>query len=800
MKHALRAVAAGFIVAVAILLLSFSAYFLQLNSTAYDFTLRIAGPIIPTSPTLIVAIDEDSLERVGNWPWTRDKYASLIENVQAGSPKVIGVDLLLDEATTEEADNALALAISHSPSIVLASHLVSDNGDGHWRNPSDRFLQRHVRIGHVHADPDFDSICRRIDTVKLGAGRAIRAFAIEVLRGAGFQEKGDFDTSDGVVSIIRPETVNIRFVGDNNTFREIPAWQVLDGSISPDVFEDNIVLIGSTAEALGDQWFTPFAETYRKMSGVEIHANAIETLFAGRSISEVSVWIELLGLWALIMLLWGLDSRFEGRPVYAAAISVAPAVGIMFVSWVLMKYAYVWLPFPPFLTAIVVVVPGLEVRKIIRVNRDLDRKIQRLTAAALYERRGGGDKPPLHDEAVQRIIAAVPDGPEREGWLQSLSTYEKESLVLGSNREKLFQQQRHNSRWKLDAVDYFNEELMRFLSFNNAILASITDVILVSDPAGRVVYQNPAAAGLDGYQEDPPFATEYVASLLNGRGFAVEFASVIATGQPFNVEFIPGRGGRNFYNLSITPIGRSGVVLSLHDATAQFELNQAKSDMVSLVSHELRTPLTAIRGYSDMLQKYELVKEKGKEALETIIEETGRLNQLIQSFLDIAYIESGRQKISKTEFEVAPVLRDMLSVVGPVASEKKINLETSNTDDVKRVLADRLLMYQALTNLVTNAIKYSATGTTIRIGVANGRGRIRFQVADQGYGIPPEEQSKIFEKFYRRGNKETRDQSGFGLGLAFVKEVANRHGGDVVVESEVGKGSTFTLWIPNRNE
>jgi signal transduction histidine kinase len=338
--------------------------------------------------------------------------------------------------------------------------------------------------------------------------------------------------------------------------------------------------------------------------------------------------------------------------------------------------------------------------------------------------------------------------------------------------------------------------LLQFLSFNNAILTSITDVIIVSDPAGRVVYQNPAAMQLDGYQDDPPFATDYFASLLDGRTFADEFAAVIATGNAFRAQFVPGRSGRSFYNLTMTPIARAGVVLSMHDATAQFELNQAKSDMVSLVSHELRTPLTAIRGYGDMLRKYDLVKETGKEALETIVEETGRLNQLIQSFLDIAYIESGRQKISKKGFEIAPVIKDLLNVVGPVASEKNITLETS-AEDVKSILADRLLMYQALTNLVTNAIKYSAPGTIVHISVANGSGTVRFCVADQGYGIPVDEHAKIFEKFYRRGNKETRDQSGFGLGLAFVREVATRHGGDVMVQSEVGKGSIFTLWIPN---
>jgi signal transduction histidine kinase len=106
-------------------------------------------------------------------------------------------------------------------------------------------------------------------------------------------------------------------------------------------------------------------------------------------------------------------------------------------------------------------------------------------------------------------------------------------------------------------------------------------------------------------------------------------------------------------------------------------------------------------------------------------------------------------------------------------------------------------LYQALTNLVTNAIKYSPPGTQVRIAVVNKDSRTRFRVEDQGFGIPPEDVPRIFEKFYRRGNPETREQSGFGLGLAFCKEVAIRHGGDVIVESELNRGSMFTLWIPD---
>src|SRR5262249_15247737 len=152
--------------------------------------------------------------------------------------------------------------------------------------------------------------------------------------------------------------------------------------------------------------------------------------------------------------------------------------------------------------------------------------------------------------------------------------------------------------------------------------------------------------------------------------FMAQFASVFTNHEPLTVESIPAVNGRQFYNVTLSPIAEAGIVVSLHDVTAQHELNQAKNDMVSLVSHELRTPLTAIRGFSDMLLKYGLVQEKGKEFLNTILEESQRLNQLIQSFLDIAYIESGKQKITMSDFEADAVLKDMLTILGPVAEAR----------------------------------------------------------------------------------------------------------------------------------
>jgi signal transduction histidine kinase/CHASE2 domain-containing sensor protein len=754
MKALLGAVAASVFVAVAILFLSWTYYFPELNSTAYDYTLWLAGPVPIKSPTLIVAIDEDSLRRIGAWPWSRDKIARLIDRIESGGPRAIAVDILLNDKTTTEADDMLATAIANAHAVVLGTHLELVNRSEHWSNPDPKFMREHVRLGHVHTDTDSDRINRRIWSAKSAdSGAPVPAFSVQALNAAEIPFQADFKRKVGAAQVFRPEPFNIRFVGDTGTFRRVPAWEVLGGAADPAFFRGQVVLIGSTAEGV-DQWFTPFDSNGRQMSGVEIHANAIETLYSGRAITEAPALLLLVSLFLYVMLLWWLDRQFEGRSFYVFSLLTGPAVLIL--SWILMKYANFWLQFPPFWAALVVVVPGLEVTKLVRVNFDLDRKIERMSS----------------------------------GWLAALNLYEAEwpeSASAVQRRASILSRPRRNARWKLDAIDFFNDELMRFLSFTNGILASIEDVIIVCDRDGRVVYQNPAAKKLAEYHENPGTAPQYLGNLLDGREFKLE---------PAILHFVPTRDGKTFYNVTVAPISTAGVVFSLHDSTAQHELNQAKSEMVSLVSHELRTPLTSIRGYSEMLVRYNLVQEKGKDFLNTIIDESARLNQLIQSFLDIAYIESGRQKITKSDFEIGPVLRDMATIVAPVAGGKQITVVTAEVNGMK-VRADRLLLYQALTNLVTNAIKYSPARTTVRVDVSNGNGAIRFHVADEGCGIPADEAAKIFEKFYRRGNKETREQSGFGLGLAFVKEVAERHGGDVIVESEVGKGSVFTLSIPN---
>src|SRR5215467_2863592 len=229
MRFVLGAVAGSFFVAVAILLLSWTTYFAELNFTAYDFALRLAGTVAPASPTVIVAIDEESLDRIGMWPWSRDKLARLVDGVSAGKPRAVALDVLLDNETSKEADFALAAAIANAPPVVLAMRRDSQDGIELWRQPLGVFNQKGVRLGHVHADPDFDGITRRIYSAKTGEGRVVPAFAIQALHAAGLPFRSDVEQKVGPAEVIRPQTVNIRFAGDENTFPHVSAWKVLSG-------------------------------------------------------------------------------------------------------------------------------------------------------------------------------------------------------------------------------------------------------------------------------------------------------------------------------------------------------------------------------------------------------------------------------------------------------------------------------------------------------------------------------------------------------------------------------------------
>ena len=239
-----------------------------------------------------------------------------------------------------------------------------------------------------------------------------------------------------------------------------------------------------------------------------------------------------------------------------------------------------------------------------------------------------------------------------------------------------------------------------------------------------------------------------------------------------------------------------GLWLALRTAVREMKLSQMKSDFVSNVSHELRTPLSSIRVFGELLKQGRVTTpEMMREFGDHIETESRRLTQLINKILDFSRIEAGHKTYQFAPLDVGQVVRETVQAYEVLARQEGFVLEFT-TAPTPAVQADGEALTQAVVNLLDNAVKYSGTSRVIQIRVAPQGENIIIAVADQGIGIAAEEQSRIFEKFYRVNTGYVHDVKGSGLGLAIVWHIAEAHRGKVTVTSRPGQGSTFTLHLP----
>jgi two-component system phosphate regulon sensor histidine kinase PhoR len=228
------------------------------------------------------------------------------------------------------------------------------------------------------------------------------------------------------------------------------------------------------------------------------------------------------------------------------------------------------------------------------------------------------------------------------------------------------------------------------------------------------------------------------------------------------------------------------------------ELDKLKSDMISLMSHELRTPITSINGFAEILAMDEGVPAESREFLSIIVSESQRLSRMIDTFLSVTKLEAAdKQEVLKIPLKLDDVVGDMVINLQPTAKKKRIRLVQLASDKLPPVAADKSLITQCIANLIDNAIKYSPEKTTVSVSTVLEADAVRVLVEDRGFGIPPESIDRVWEKFYRvtRDGQE-KDAETTGLGLSFVREVVEQHGGSVALESEVGRGSKFSFTLP----
>ncbi|MCK4495433.1 MAG: sensor histidine kinase, partial [Candidatus Aminicenantes bacterium] len=244
-----------------------------------------------------------------------------------------------------------------------------------------------------------------------------------------------------------------------------------------------------------------------------------------------------------------------------------------------------------------------------------------------------------------------------------------------------------------------------------------------------------------------------------------------------------------------------GAYLLWRDVRREVRMANMRSQFVSSVSHELKTPLTAIRMFAETLRLgRSRSKKTSEEYLDTIVNESQRLTRLLNNVLDFSKIEEGKRIYQPEPASLYEIIQASARAMEYPLNQHGFRLNVSVEEDLPDVRVDRDALEQAILNLLHNAMKYSGDSRDIELRLQKKDGHAVIQVIDQGVGIDPKEQKKIFEKFYRIPTRENERTAGTGLGLSLVLHIVRAHGGHIEVESVPGKGTTFSIYLPLESE
>ncbi|HEX9630666.1 MAG TPA: ATP-binding protein, partial [Pyrinomonadaceae bacterium] len=368
------------------------------------------------------------------------------------------------------------------------------------------------------------------------------------------------------------------------------------------------------------------------------------------------------------------------------------------------------------------------------------------------------------------------------------------------------------SRKRLDSLYVLNGAMLEQRVGINA-LAQIGDGVALAYLDGRIAYANEGLRSLVGLvgADITSLSIFDLLDRLRTDVFdepAIAVRRVLQTGQPYESE-LQNTERNETLGLRISLVFDDSkkrqktpqplcLAVVVKDLTRIKEYEQLKSDMISLMSHELRTPLTSINGFAELLASDEQLPEQAKEFVTIIANEAQRLSRMINTFLAVTKLQrKDKQEVLKIPLRLDEVVKETIATLQPVAKKRRIRLVEQPTERLPPVAADKSMITQAVKNLVSNAIKYSPERTTVTLSTALEAEAVRLSVEDRGYGIPTEAKDKVWEKFYRvvREGQE-KDEESTGLGLSFVREVVEQHGGTVGLESEVGRGSKFSFTLP----
>ena len=379
--------------------------------------------------------------------------------------------------------------------------------------------------------------------------------------------------------------------------------------------------------------------------------------------------------------------------------------------------------------------------------------------------------------------------------------FDQEIPVTSNDEVGILAEEFNSMRWNLkSAVEKLTEEEKKM----TAIVNSLAEGLILVDSNNRILHINPAAERLLDLSQD---------------SIDKDITKLIHNDELIQIEQVPSKNEDVNFVSEITLIHHDeklvlrtiaspfldengltlGTVYLFDDITREKEIDQMKSDFISLVSHELRTPLTSIIGFVSFILdgKAGAINDRQRNSLVRVQRQSKRLAALINDLLDISRIESGRIQMEQAPISILDIVTQRIEEIRPQADEKSIQLDLTTPESVPQILGDEARMGQVFTNLIGNAIKFTPNNGEVSVKVEADGNLLHVEVIDTGPGIPPEERQKIFDKFYQLSDISTRKQGGSGLGLSISKSIVEAHGGKLWIDDgNQGKGSNFQFVLP----
>ena len=733
-----------------------------LNHLVQDLGLRsLARP--PHPDIVVIAVDDRSITSIGRWPWRRALHAQLVDVVTAQNPKAIGLDILFSEPDLDYPldDALLAQALARSQRVVLPVLQRNQAGlmEGASELPLDVFADAAAALGHVHVAPDGDGVVRGLYLQEGPASAPWSHFSLAlqcVAQNAAARCKNSPPTNSTPVTPPhwterQPEL--IAYAGGPGHYPTYSYIDVLRGRVPPNAFQGKYVLVGAVASGLGDTFATPVSSGARLMPGVEVVAHILDSHLSGIRLkaapAAANIAFNLLPVAVALLTL-----LFAG-PLTALLASFGLGLGTLLMSMALMRWTGWHFAPAAALLGLVLAYPLWSWR--------------RLSAAAHFLR--------TEMEHLRSEGLPVRNSP----WARRGDFLER----------------------RINAVEAASRQLRDLHQFVSNSLQQLPAPNFVCDAQGRILLANVAAqrhVGLGPFEPQSALQGKSIFQVLHDLQDAHTLQPLLSPDKLLAGQ-IPAQSeghdakGRSLLMLCkpFTEFANVGWLITLVDMTEIRRALQQRDQALHFISHDIRAPNASIltllemqRNSMEPLQADELLKRIEKYAQASL--------SMAESFVRLASAQSNEYRVAP--LDLASVLQDAVDDAWTQASNQEVSVTILQIPHSAPCVGDRPLLARAMANVLNNAIKYSPARGTVRCSLyARGPNWV-ISIRDEGPGIDPAQQDRLFKPFSRLHDQTHPNISGVGLGLALVHTVVKRHGGSLELESAVGQGAEFRLVLP----